>query len=424
MKFCKYTYKNFIFLLLTILFLFMSQSLFAQYQVYYWADFEKGTFPPEAVPIGLSFNKRAAIVNLDLERNLPLEFRSTVAAKETGKYALKLTSLPVDTGNQKEPKDYITGIAFKVVLDRDKLGANGRALYQADFFVTEPAKKFPSLAVLAMGPLPPGDPTPKSFYRFGMTKSSWLYFSYVLIDSLEANVFKHDEKMHSQIPRPGWHRFAIVFEGRENIRFYIDGNELPFSPIQEPTLRKLQVGIMLADPDDTYSCYIDNASIQWTPQDVPLPDSPYAPTWKGYIPPPTTNIVSAPKTTKTQAPTGQASQGQSAPVNITWLEPNVAWENSLSSSKPMLIYFHAPRIKATLNLNTLIETNPTAKSYLSKYSLAKIDVNQLQGGKYAERFNIFKIPTFIVLDKSGKEVARAIFKQNDTWETFIAQLNM
>ena len=47
------------------------------------------------------------------------------------------------------------------------------------------------------------------------------------------------------------------------------------SPVEEPSLRKLQVGLMLVESKNHYSCYADNLSIQWSPENVPLPDSPW-----------------------------------------------------------------------------------------------------------------------------------------------------
>ena len=394
---------------LFLLFVFLTQLASAQYQVYYWSDFENAIFPQEAVSFGLNLKERINVVDLNTILGMPSAFRQGIAGSETKRYGLELKATPLKAEEKTNAKFYITGLAFKVVLDRDKLGASGRALYQADFFIPQKEKKLPGLAVLAMEPFPQGVNVPQSFYRFGITKNRWAYFSYVIIDSKQANVFLFDERIIQFLPRPGWHRFSIVFEGPTNIRCYIDGNETSFSPVKEPTMRKLQVGIMLADPDDVYACYLDNPSIQWTPQDVPLPDSPYAPTWKGYKPPPSKNVI----------------QPASGAAPLVWLEPSVGWQRSVDTNTNLLIYFHAPRIPPTLKLNSILESNSTAQDFLRKYVLIKIDVNQLEGGRYAERFGVFKVPTFVIFDpKNNKEITRAVFRQNDNYESFSAQLKL
>ncbi len=413
--------RKFILISLTVIALSLTLSSYAQYQVYYWADFEKG-IPPEAVLLGGKQNKRISVVDLNSIKGMPVEFRSGIAGKETGNKGLLLQAVPEQTGVASNPVDYLTGIAFRVVLDRDKLGKTGRALYQADFFILPSGKKFPSIAVLAMEPIPPGDPTPKNFYRFGITRDRFLYFSHVQIASTQAALFKNDETVLKNIPRPGWHRFAIVFEGAENIRCYIDGQEMPYSPVKESTMRKLQVGIMLADQDEANLCLIDNASIQWTAQDVPLPDSPYATSWKNYVPPPSSSVVQS-STSSNMPQFGATPQQQTASSGqLAWYDPDLGWQKATQTKTNMLIYFQAPRVPATLKLNSIIDTSSAAKNYLSKYTLVKIDVNQLQGGRYAEKFNIFKIPTFVIIDNSGKEVARSTFKTTDAWETFISTL--
>jgi hypothetical protein len=265
-----------------------------------------------------------------------------------------------------------------------------------------------------MEPLPTGVVKPRSFYRFGLSKNIFCYFSHVVQDEEQARLFLQDKAFISKIPRPGWHRFAIVFEGVSKIHCYIDGNEPAFSPVEESSLRRLQVGIMLAEKDVSYDAFVDNLSIQWTPEDWPIPDSPYAYTWGGggnlqpQVASRTPNIPNA------MIPTPA----------IEWLEPNIAWQRAQQTNTPILVYFYAPKVQAANRLDHIFETNSSAQSFLKKYILVKFDVNQYQGGHLAKSFRIFKIPTIVIIDAKNNEMSRAIFGNLDNWDTFYTKFNL
>lgn len=392
-------------LLCFLLFFVIGSEGYSQYQLYRWANFEEGSFQQGSVVLGDFGNSVIKVVDFSRFASRYPGFQTGASAKERGKYGLWLKG---------DPSVWLTGLADGVVLDRDKLGMNGRALYQADFYIPPDGLFLPSIAVLAMEPLPVGVPKPRSFYRFGLSKNIFLYFSHVVENELEARMFLQDNILISKIPRPGWHRFAIVFEGVSKIRCYVDGQEPSFSPVEESSLRRLQVGIMLAEKDASYDAFVDNLSIQWTPEDVPIPDSPYADTWGGggslqpQVANQTPNIPSAMR---------------SAPA-IQWLEPNMAWQQSQQTNTPILIYFYAPKVRAALNLNNIFETNASAQNFLKKYTLVKFDVNQYQGGHLAKSFRIFKIPTVVIIDAKNNELERVIFGNMDTWETFYAKFNL
>jgi len=391
-----------IILLVSLVFVFCIPSASAQYQLYRWANFEDGKIHKGSMTLGDFPHSSIKVIDFNQLRNMPREFHTGLAANETGRYGLWLKG---------DPNIWITGLADGVVLDRDKLGMTGRALYQADFFIPSDGLYLPSIAVLAMEPLSPGETTPRSFYRFGLSKNVFLYFSHVVIDEETARIFKQDKAFISKIPRPGWHRFAIVFEGVSNIRCYIDGHEPDFSPVEESSLRKLQVGIMLAERDTTYDCFVDNLSIQWTPEDVPIPDSPFAYTWGGGASPPSgtflTNI--------------RPSMQTSIPA-IQWLDAATAWERCKATQTPMLIYLYAPKIPATLKLNNMFDTNPAAQNFLKRYVLVRMNVNQYQGGHMAKKFGVFKVPTVIIMDTSQRILGQGIFSNMDTWQSFSQKL--
>jgi len=383
-------------------------SAWTQYQLYRWANFEEGKPQDGAVPIGEFFDTTVKVVEYAKIPNMPVEFHTGIAASETGKYGLWLKG---------DPAIWMAGLADGVLLDRDKLGMSGRALYQADFYLPSSDQFLPSIAVLAMEPMAPGEKQPVSFYRFGLSKNVFLYFSHVVKDEEQARIFKQDKAFLTKIPRPGWHRFAIVFEGVSTIRCYIDGQQPSFSPVEESTLRKLQVGIMLAEKDAAYECFVDNLSIQWTPEDAPLPECPYAGSWGGSG---TGSATPAPPAQATpQLPSDMVSTQR--PATLEWLDTNTGWQRAHASNTEMLVYFMAPRIPATQKLDGLIQSSSDAQAFLGKYILVKIDVNQLEGGHLAKKFRIFKVPTMVILNPKGDEIGKAIYRSTDDWNTFFAQ---
>src|SRR5690606_35599835 len=94
-----------------------------------------------------------------------------------------------------------------------------------------------------------------------------------------ASVYEFDKAFRNEIPRPGWHRFALVCEGPSTIRCYVDGRETPFSPITDNSMKEIMVGLLLADSQRSYVCYADNLSIQVSDEAPALPASPYDAGW-------------------------------------------------------------------------------------------------------------------------------------------------
>ena len=399
------TNRSFVIILLIILVFIPGMTANAQYHVYQWEDFETKSFTKETIIIGMK--EKISLVDYNQIPNMPAVFRHP----EVGKYGLAIKGelLPDDIRNRTIGNDiYLSGICYNIVLEREKIGETGRALYQADFYFPPAGERPPNVAVLAMSPLTPGDTIPKSIYRFGIGGSTRIYFSHVLKDSQEASLAFEDKELFQKIPRPGWHRFSIVFEGLENIRCYVDGHETSFSPVMNTSMKTLQLGILLAEFYSDYYCYLDNPSIQWTPEDVPLPDSPYASSWgdQGGLP-----------QQMMENPLMNAS-------SINWVDPDQGWQQAIRDKKPLFVYFQAPKVQATQVLNTFFETEPTARSFLSKHVPVKIDVNQLQGGRLAGKFRIFKVPTVIILNSNGVESRRATWGKNDTWADFSRKLGI
>lgn len=371
---------------------FAGAAAHAQYQVHHWTNFENGLFPPQYAAIGPNFQGTVRVAPLDAmaaRGGLPAAFRAADSARETGSCALMIRS---------DPKSVLSGIGTGVTLFRDRLGDTGRALFQADFFVPGTEGKLTNVAVLAMIPPPAPGAEPPAFYRWGIAKDRSMYFSHVKAGSLQPVIKLDDKALFAKLPRPGWHRLAIVFEGRTRIRCYVDGFEPAFSPIEDGELRNLQIGIMNAEAKDVCDTYVDNLSIQWTGEDVPLPDSPYAASWGGGAP--------------------------AAPALVAWSSADEGRARSLREGKPMLVCFQAPRAKATEELERILATNPSARSFLGQHVAVKVDVNQLGGGTVAQSQNIVRVPTLVVYRPDGTEAARATFKANDSWETIAPMLGM
>lgn len=417
-----------IYILLIVLAFFISPIVFAQYQLFQWTNFEKGKLPDKYIPIGEDFENNVKAVEVSQLPNMPTEFYSGIAAKEIGKYCLQITVNPTlwQMGLSDLSEDFI--------LDRDRLGEKGKALYQADFFVPPAAEYAPHIAVLAMEPMLPGEKKPRSFYRFGMTENRDIYFSFVVQDELTARIYKPDKALFQRLPRPGWHRFAIVFEGQSRIHCYIDGQEISFDkPVEDATIRQLRVGIMLANKKQDDTVYVDNLSIQWTNEDYPIPASPYMGSWGE------TFITSAPQSPVTApeailpgmnaaaqlAASIQAASTPSASAPVgppQWLDTETGWRTSMATKIPMLVYFSAPNVPSVERLDNVFSSDVDSQTFVRKYIPVKIDVNQLQGGQLAKKFSIFKLPSIVIMDSNGKEITRSIYGKNDNWQTFSAKL--
>lgn len=383
----------------------------AQYEVYQWASFEDGKLPENSITIGADPDKRVQVVDLDTVQGVPPPFRSPEARRETGRFGLKLTSTGRD-GN------YLTGLAVGAILDRDKLGPKGRAIYQADFFLPAGEGNLPSLAVLAMEPpqevqkayTPNVHTVDKPYYRFGMTLGKSLYFSRFIPKEKDPPYYTKDTPLLQELPLPGWHRFAIVFDGPNHIRCYIDGRETRFSPLPMPQFRKLMVGVMLADNQRAYDAYVDNLSIQVS-QDAPqLPDSPYVTGWR--IPP-------GPATLRAKA---LAAAGVAPLPDSRWIDPTEAWKKAQESRIPLLLYFYAPGLPGTAAMEHIFSSHPAAKAFLDKCVCARVDANQLSGGMIAKQYEVFKFPTVLIIAPDLSWHRRATLGNNATWESFVSQI--
>jgi len=363
----------------------------AQFQIHHWASFEDGAIPADAVSIAPSRSSTLRVADMNTLPGMPPAFRSPEAIRENGRFCLMIRTLPQE--------EMLTGMGTGVVLQRDLLGASGRALFQADFFVPAPGERSTTMAVLAMVP----DSKPSIFYRWGISKRGHFFFSHVKGGAAAATLSLTDEKLFKNMPRPGWHRMSMLFEGSSRIRCYVDGQEASFSPVEDSELRQLQVGIMLAEKNDDLAICVDNISVQWTMDDSPLPESPYRANW------PKTSAAAA-------APAPAAKQA------INWLSPEEGNFRAARESKPFFVCFQIPQTRPTQRLENLLADTPAARAYLDRHVPVAVDVNQLQGSTLAKQLNIVQVPSIVICTPEGRETGRIAVSPNDTWESLAPQL--
>lgn len=383
----------------------LTTSAFAQYEVREWANFEDGKLPEKVITIGSKWSQRMQVTPHASVTTQPHAFRNP----EVGTNVLRLDAAPDHT----DAGSWQLGLAVGEVVDRTKLGPNGRALFQADFYI-EGGDSYPSIAVLAMEP-PKGAvnnnvPSIKgSFYRFGITKGDRLYFSQITPGAELATRFEQDRDLLAQIPTPGWHRFALVCEGPETIRCFIDGREASFSPLQDTALSSVMVGLLLAENASAYTAYADNLSIQISDDAPALPASPYDAGW-------TLPAGASTKAASSGASTARPTANVTTALAEEWLPPTQAWAKAQQEKKGLLLYFYAPGVQRVERVNELLASDAGAKAYMARHACARVDVNQLEGGSIAKKYGIFKVPTFLVIAPDASDYKMYSPGANDTWQ--------
>ena len=140
----------------------------------------------------------------------------------------------------------MTGVGLEGTLYRSRIKSEGRALFEADFYIPAKEQKLPSIAILAMEPLEPGKTTPRSFYRFGFTKGTMLYFSFINPTNKNNPLFYYEKKMVGLLKRPGWHRILHSFRGTGNHPALVDEKNR-FFPHQGKNPAESATGLLLAD---------------------------------------------------------------------------------------------------------------------------------------------------------------------------------
>jgi hypothetical protein len=391
--------------------LFPTQTM-AQYQVFSWENFESGAFPTS-----LGMKHQATPSNVTIfdynSPGAPPGILSGAARTECGRFGLKL---------QTDESSRFLSIVSGLTLDRKRLGAKGKALYQADFYLPADNTNITNMAVLAVVPTAAEQKEIWQLYRLGILGGTRIYFSYA--NNTPQPIIYEQENIESlNVQRPSWHRFQIIFEGQDKIFCAVDGKTTQFSPITEPSLVQLQAGIMVTSPEGKPGvCYADNLSIQWTPEDAPLPDSPWF-----------TPIESTPaapgSATRTAPEVVAGSPSPSQPAHLPaqagqqWLtSTDEAWDKARAEKRPILVLFYIPRIEVYENLQQVFQTDRAAQDLLVRFIPLRIDANQLSGGMLAQKFNVFKVPYFIVIGPDSKEWARAVVGKSPDWSAIVQTL--
>lgn len=362
----------------------------AQYRVHSWESFEDGI--PQYLNLGHYADDTTIFSFPYSSPNAHPEMRTPLATQVLGRAGVLFRPI-------KDQKPHLS-LFSPVALDRRALGESGRALYQADVFLPAEGTPIPNISLLAQV-LDQDGRAGYSFYRFGILGTGrHLFFSFTN-DTAQPEIYHQQPIEHFNLKRPGWHRIQIIFLGQDQIFCAINTQMTEFSPIIEPTHRRLNAGLMVTDNTETPGtiAVLDNLSIQWTPMEVPLPDSP----WRELDP----RVAETP-----------LDEG------LLWeTNPSAAWQIANTQRRPLLVMFYAPRINPFQHLLQIYPNDEESRELLSKYILLKVDANQLAGGALAERFNIFRLPTFLLMSPDGQEADRLeVISGRTTWEDIASKL--
>ena len=116
-------------------------TAFAEYKLYSLQNFEAtgGDFPQGMVHGHHSSPYTTVVADLT-QPSLPKDLTAGISSDIIGKYALQLQPI------QDDPH---LSVVNNVYLDRSRLGANGAALFQVDFYLPGPGEDHPTIAILA-----------------------------------------------------------------------------------------------------------------------------------------------------------------------------------------------------------------------------------------------------------------------------------
>jgi hypothetical protein len=380
-----------------LFFLFLSSSgLSQQYNVFIWENFESEVFPNTLAKYGKGSEENVFATRYDALNGFS-GVQDGIAKTECGKCGLYFLATP-------------SGRYLRVVstnkLDRLALSENASAIVQADFFIRELSANMLGVALVAAQINPQTPTVVDRFYRLGINNLGEIYFSRYdsQIEDHTANYAR--EKVDAyQLKVPGWHRFQMVFKGQEKIFCYIDGKETSFSPVTDSVLTSLQMGIMVASSmkESFHDCIIDNLSIQLADEEVPLPRSPWKQTYSQTI----------------QRPLFLYEYQSSEPPqsDLKWFTTaEEAVQFNIGKNLPYLVLFYSPFARANASLERILLNDEAARTFLTKYILVSVDVNQLGGGSLAKQMGVFKCPCFILLDPAGNEISRITYKDSMSWK--------
>jgi len=371
--------------------LFICSDTFAQFRVHSWLDFEE-PYLPASLSAGHEADSQTVKV-FPFSQAPTLIPNEPVLQQELGNNGLLFQTV--------DKRRHLT-VFDTLSLDRTKLGNSGQALYQADFFLPAEGEPIPNVSLLAAVKKP--DQTASyAFYRFGiLAGGERVFFSCTDGINPEPTVYEQQKISELNLQRPGWHRFQIVFRGQNKIECVIDGKTTGFSPITEGTHTTLSAGLMITSNESGSQALVDNLSIQWTNQSAPLPISPW----------------DRDATNRVQISTGSPFDSEN------WMnDPSKAWSLAQSWQKPILVFFYSPQSEPYKDLLKLHPPGVNSQSLFSDYVTVRVNTNQLNGGRLAQKFGIYRIPSFIIMNTDGSEKGRLVYNpKTSSWNEITAFL--
>ncbi len=292
-------------------------------------------------------------------------------------------------------------------LNRQKLGAEGAALFQVDFYVPADIAVHPTMAILANASDGSADRKSYRFYRFGVDRDR-VYFSFTNQKG-SPDIYLRQSLSEFDLTLPGWHRLQLIFRGQEEILCAIDGQITSFSPISESTLVRLEPGVMVTRAKDggDRAVYADNLGILWTPDAT---DDPPGSPW--FV----RSSLSVP-----------FSGLQANRWNIGGMEwttsPSEAWREASNANKVIFAVFHGDDLAANENIIRILNVDEI-KPVLTQCVPLRVDVDSGSGQVFAQRYNLTDFPAVAVIGLDGEMTNNVhVAKDSDmTWQQILEGL--
>ena len=223
----------------------------------------------------------------------------------------------------------------------------------------------------------------EQYYRFGYARNS-IYFHF--FDRVDFTESLYDPETAGKLQIPGWHTFTMRFNGPNKIHFYVDNEEVFFSPVQQGNVTRFRMGVLGWDRYEFRPIIADDFKVM-------LYSEP--PLTKSSAPPP--GPLSQPQ--NIFSPVQQAQPAQPAQPVSWYVDPNQAVQAARQSGKMFLVFFYLPGHPKTrqLEMNTL--SKPSVQATIGKFIPLRLDGTRYK--EVAKLYNIFKYPTLIIIDMNG-----------------------
>jgi len=105
-----------------------------------------------------------------------------------------------------------------------------------------------------------------------------------------------------------------------------------------------------------------------------------------------------------------------------WLTAEAAWAEAQKSKHNMVLVFYSPGVEMAENLCKLMETNRSARSYLSNCCTGRVDVSSVEGQKIAQKYGIYKIPALLRVASDAKSYQKFMPDSVDDWNAIETEL--